>query len=1202
MDWIRKQKNIILVIGGIITGAALIFLLFDALSIQPKDFTFENENYESNYPILIIGIDENYPPYEYDENGSHLGYNVDIMQAAAHSAGYRVEFISKPWTETLQDIQDGKIDALAGLYISDARKNDFVFSSPHSYVSSGLFSKKNSNIESLEDLNGKTVVVQEGDLMDDFLQEQNLNTTIIHSKYSEDMIQMVFNNNADAALYSSISQGQFYLSKLESHNIVVHDLDLPPQSYAFAALKGNEALISKLDFGLTQIKASGEFDAINSKWFFNLGDDNHLAIIKNITYILFILLFALVIFIIWSQSLKQQVALKSQDLLKSQIKFQAIVENATEGILIIYDEKLTFANPKAISLLELNETDIKSTEVFSKIHPMDYSRIQGYYHDRLAGKPAPGQYTYRILTNTNKVIWLMNNVVLSTWDDKNVILIFFSDITKLRESEIALERSEERQKMALEASKDAIWDFNLIEGETYFSPQFYSMLGYEPDEFPATLKNWMEMIHHEDRKDCIKTLNQYLDKPDDISHELVYRMETKLGDYRWIRTKFKVTSYETGSIPHRMSGVHTDITVQKEFEETIRKERDVLNQIMQTSNNGFIVTDREGIVKYINPTAQRMLLSDGENGIGEYYTNFAYRVFDAEHRTELSSKKLIEYLKEDDKTFLTIERVLEINNSTIHVMINVAKLLSKENEFEGMVISIIDITERELGRQELIEREKRIRQIIHYSPFGIVMLDNELNILTASDHFIEDFSLNPEIPEKINLKEYAPNIYHRWKHIFEAALNGVRQGNLQDPFTQDNGEEEYIQWLCSPWYKKGEEIGGIMFYTEVITSEVLAYDALQQSEDKFAQTFHTSPDAITISRLEDGLYLDINFGFTEITGFSREDVIGRTVEDIHLWENMENRQEIFEKLNKAGEVNNFQTLMRIKNGETRHALISARTIEINNERCLITIGRDITNIVEANEKIQQMNLELEERIKERTIELERKNEELETFTYTVSHDLKAPLRGIDGYSRLLLEDYLDKLDEDGKYFLQNIRNSTMHMDNLINDLLNYSRLERRSIAIKSFNLEELIDRIINEYLHSRKETNLNIDLKVKEIETDYESLLQILRNLIDNAYKFARDGVEHSVTISSHMENGYCIIKVKDNGIGFDNKYKENIFKIFNRLHSQEKYPGTGIGLTIVKKGIERIGAIITAEGKLNEGAEFTIKIPQNESEKKGYA
>jgi PAS domain S-box-containing protein len=951
-------------------------------------------------------------------------------------------------------------------------------------------------------------------------------------------------------------------------------------------------------FTILVFTGSNEAKEIYVNLFASHDVDKHIKTIRIVSIFSLCLLLLSIFLIIWSRALNRQVNHKTTELLQSQNKFKAIFENTTEGIMIVYQEKIIFANLKALEFLELSEADMVNYDLFSKIHPMDYTRIREYYRKRVQGETIPNQYTYRILSSNNQVRWMMNNVIMTEWDNKNVHLIYFTDITKIKESEIALESSEERQKLALEASNDAIWDFNLLEGETYFSPQFYLLLGYEPDEFPATLKNWMDLIHQEDRKRCISILNQHLEKPDNTSHEMTYRMETKQGQYRWILTKFKVTAYETGTIPRRMSGIHTDITKQKEFEETIRKERDVLNQIMQTSNNGFIVTDKDGIVQYINPTAQKMLLSDGELALGKQYNDLGYKVFDADHQKELSSRKLMDYLLENDEDFITIERVIEIRDSAMHVMVNVAKLLSDENDFEGMVISIIDITESESAKKELIEREKRINQIIRYSPFGIVMLDNALNILTASDHFIEDFKLNPEIPEKVSLKQYAPLVYHRWEHIFKAALNGSRQGNLQDPFTQEIGDEEFVQWLCCPWYKEGNEIGGIMFYTEIITSEVLAYDALQQSEDKFAKTFHTSPDAITISRLEDDLYIDINFGFTEITGYTRDDVIGKTVEDIRLWGDIENLKAVYTAITQFGEINNFQTLMRMKNGQMRHALISARTIEINHERCLITIGRDITEIVEANEKIQQMNLELEERIHERTIELERKNEELETFTYTVSHDLKAPLRGIDGYSRLLLEDYQNQLDEDGKYFLQNIRNSTTHMDRLINDLLDYSRLERRAIALKNFSLPELIDRIINEYVHSNKDTQLDVDLQVKEIKTDYESLLQILRNLIDNAYKFTRNDVQHKVTINSYLENEYCVITIKDNGIGFDNKYKENIFKIFNRLHSQDEYPGTGIGLTIVKKGIDRIGATIIADGQVNQGAEFIIKIPQNESEK----
>jgi ABC-type amino acid transport substrate-binding protein len=237
MDWIKKQKNILILLGGIIIGATLIVFLFDLLSIRLSDFSFENEKYSPYFPTLKVGIDENYPPYEYIENGIPKGYNIDIIRAAAYASEYNVEFNAKPWIETLNNIKTGQVDVLAGMYISSTRENTFSFSLPHTYISAGLFSKKDSHIQTLDDVIGKKVVVQEGDIMCDYLHAQGLDTTIIYAKAPEEMIQTLITDEADAALFSSIPQGQYYLDKYNIENIQIIDLDQPPQSYAFSALK-----------------------------------------------------------------------------------------------------------------------------------------------------------------------------------------------------------------------------------------------------------------------------------------------------------------------------------------------------------------------------------------------------------------------------------------------------------------------------------------------------------------------------------------------------------------------------------------------------------------------------------------------------------------------------------------------------------------------------------------------------------------------------------------------------------------------------------------------------------------------------------------------------------------------------------------------------------------------------------------------------
>jgi PAS domain S-box-containing protein len=1193
MSLFHRYRYAILIIGGIIIGAASIFLLFDLLNQQTKPYQSPEIPYQPDHPTLRVGLDDSFPPYEYLTDGNPSGYNIDVMNAVARVSGYNIIYVAKPWGQIIDDLNQGNIDILSGMFISNKRKETYTFSNPHTFVASGLFTQRDSPIQTLDDLTGKKVFVQKSDIMEDYLREQAMDLTILMVDNPEEVLIQLSEGKADAGLLSSISQGQYFITTYQLTNLEIHNLDLPARAYAFSALKANQIIIDRLDEGLTLIQATGEFDAINTKWFFTYQKEDSLITLRIILYSLFGLIVLLLISVAWSNSLNKQVDYKTADLLRSEARFRVIFENASEGIAIIYQDKIIFANPKAIEIMELQGVPLDSVDFFSIPHPSERQRLKDYYQIRKTGIAVPNQYTYKILTHkTHQERWLMNNVIQTMWDNKDVLLIFFNDITELRTSEAALERSEERLKLAMEASNDGIWDFNILAGESYFSPRYYSMLGYQNHEFPAGFKSWIELLHPDDREMTIRVLNQLLDQPDGHPHELTFRMKTRDGSYRWILSKFKITAYELGVIPKRISGVHTDITAQKEFEETIRQERDVLDQIMRTSNNAFIVTDKKGIVKYINPTAEKMLHQNENDLLGKRYTDISINILDTTYKTLLDPGKLLRVIKKSPTPVYNLERIIIQGDREYHILLNAAKLTDSQGAFDGMVVSIIDVTDSHRIKQELIERDKRIHQIIQHNPVGVAMLDNQLNYLTTSDQFVNYFHLDAKNLRNQNAIEHTPFIYRKWKTVFEAALQGEEQEVFQDEFLQPDNKLDYFHWVCKPWFKEQNQIGGILFYTQLITDQVLAYQALEFSESKFAKTFHTSPDSIYINRLADGMYIDVNSGFLEMTGYTREETIGKTSKELNIWHNPEDRLILTKQIEEKGEAQNIEAPFRMKDGSIRYGLMSARIIEVNHEICIVTITRDITSTRQINEKIKQMNLELEARIQERTIELERKNQELETFTYTVSHDLKAPLRGIDGYSRLLIEDFHDKLPPEGQFFLQNIRNSTLHMEKLINDLLTYSRMERRSVVFKEVDIEELIKRILNDYIPNLHQSMVIMNLQVTKVHSDYESLMQILRNLIDNAFKFARKDTAHQVEINSYEEDAYCIIKIKDNGIGFDNKYKDNIFKIFNRLHNQDDYPGTGIGLTIVKKGIERINGKISAIGEVNIGAEFTLSIP----------
>ncbi|HSI52841.1 PAS domain-containing protein [Ideonella sp.] len=255
---------------------------------------------------------------------------------------------------------------------------------------------------------------------------------------------------------------------------------------------------------------------------------------------------------------------------------------------------------------------------------------------------------------------------------------------------------------------------------------------------------------------------------------------------------------------------------------------------------------------------------------------------------------------------------------------------------------------------------------------------------------------------------------------------------------------------------------------------------------------------------------------------------------------------------------------------------------------------EVTARKQVEEQVLRTNAELEARVAERTAELEARHREMEAFSYSVSHDLKAPLRGIDGYSRLLLTDHADKLDEEGRFFVDTIRKATVHMGQLIDDLLAYSRVERSRPTLSSIDPAAVINRLVGEYQREldQGQVTLEQDLSCTRATGEREGLTMAVRNLLDNALKFTQGQAERRIRLRCAEHEGRCRIEVRDNGSGFDMRYAERIFEIFQRLHRAEDYPGTGVGLAIVRKAVERMQGRVWAESVTGQGAHFFIELP----------
>lgn len=247
-----------------------------------------------------------------------------------------------------------------------------------------------------------------------------------------------------------------------------------------------------------------------------------------------------------------------------------------------------------------------------------------------------------------------------------------------------------------------------------------------------------------------------------------------------------------------------------------------------------------------------------------------------------------------------------------------------------------------------------------------------------------------------------------------------------------------------------------------------------------------------------------------------------------------------------------------------------------------------------NASIRESNKYLEEVISVRTSELRSINEELESFTYTVSHDLRAPLRAIDGFSRVLLEDYGDKFDDQGKMYLEIIKNNVEKMGQLIDDLLTLSRIGRHDTRTSDFDPTPLIQNIFDDYKQANPNSNVSLTLEpIPRIKGDQELLKHVFTNLIDNAIKYSSKEKEPKIKVCATVENGETVIAFSDNGVGFDMEYADKMFGIFERLHSVKEFDGTGVGLAIAKRIIQKHDGEIWADSSPGNGATFYFKLSQ---------
>lgn len=562
-------------------------------------------------------------------------------------------------------------------------------------------------------------------------------------------------------------------------------------------------------------------------------------------------------------------------------------------------------------------------------------------------------------------------------------------------------------------------------------------------------------------------------------------------------------------------------------------------------------------------------------------------------------------------------RLAELLVSQIAVASNNAKLYQKSQQ---------DIAERNQAIDDLKITEERYRKLFENSPVGYQSLDIDgkfievnqtwLDILgyqreNVIGHWFGDF-LVPEMVaafrERFPKFKEAGEVHNQFKmlhkdgHIVEVSFDGKIGYDQKGKFKQTH---------CI--------LNDITLRNQIMKD-------LQESENRFRLSILNSPLPIMLEA-DNGEILVISRSWEELTGYThaeiptidlwvkkaygeKSDSVRAKIRNVFEMEKTINEGE-FEITTRSGQklIWDFSSSYLGKLNDGRKLVVSMakdvtdrKKIENDNQRIQkeleklldeanrsrLSLLSVIEDQKEAQEKIRQLNAELEKRVEERTAQLVAANKELEAFSYSVSHDLRAPLRGIDGWSLALQEDYADKLDENGRKYVDRVRSEIQRMGQLIDGLLLLSRVTRMESRQTSIDLSEMAKTVVSRYTEQNTQKQFNIKIEQDLFDIGDADLLQIVfNNLLENAVKFTSKVASPEIEFGRKMIDERPIYFIKDNGAGFDMNYAKNLFGAFQRMHKQTDFPGTGVGLATVQRIINRHNGRVWADARVNEGATF---------------
>jgi len=769
----------------------------------------------------------------------------------------------------------------------------------------------------------------------------------------------------------------------------------------------------------------------------------------------------------------------------------------------------------------------------------------------------------------------------------------------------ALSESEQRFRQIAETIAHVFWVLELqpVRFVSYVSPAFERIWGRRAEEFDVDAELWAHSLHPDDRAATVDAFELWMQAPEGRAHAVEYRIVRPDGELRWISDRCQVVLDGDGTV-YRVTGVAEDITERKQAEGQAQTVQERFRVLAETLPQLVWVRDPSGAASYLSPQWAAYAGVPGSELLGQ-----GWRAHVHPEDLDRVSARWHAAVERDD-AFDCEYRVRRFDGAYRWFQSRGAPQRDAAGQVVRWFGTCTDINEARAATAALQEERDRMARIAKVSPAILhayrIGPDGRRSFPFGAERVAELYGVPADGLDRdarSALERLHPD--DRWLlekvDFSRRTLTPMRaEYRLRHPTRGD-------VWVAVNAQPVAEPDGATVWQGTLtdITARKQSQLALAQSEAQFEAVFANLAEGILVFT-PDGTMTHSNPAAAEMHGlvvpeppanlqgfiarFELRDARGALI-PVREWplsrilrgEVLSDVEAHVRNLDRGwNKVFSYAgSLVRDAQGQTRFGIVRVR---------------DVTAAKQAEAEIHTLNTQLEQRVKDRTAELEVAVKELEAFTYSVSHDLRAPLRALDGFSQAVLQDFSAQVPETGQRYLRIIRESAQKMGQLIDDLLAFSRVGRQQPKMRAVDNTLLVRNALQQLApmcEGRK-----VELRVGELphaEGDPAMLHQVWVNLLSNALKYSRKTEAAVIEVGALHEAGGPVYFVRDNGVGFDMRYAHKLFGVFERLHRADEFEGTGVGLAIVQRIVQRHGGSVRAEAAPGRGATFFFQLGQSQ-------